>query len=159
MNPLLQSVAGTIFLHSYFLWSNVITLIQIEAVFWSIEIVFFNESFILASGNGFRLITNLLLLFRAFPASGHHLEIKCRPIFFQKNKKKNILARWNYFLGFLQIFLGVGRQHFSLSWNGVFIKFFITTSVYRFWVNFKPCVFIQNFSSCCWKTLLKLVVN
>ena len=37
-----------------------------EAVFWSAEIVFFNESFTLASGNGFWLITNLLLLFRAF---------------------------------------------------------------------------------------------
>ena len=37
-----------------------------DAVFSSTEIVFFNESFILASGNVFLLITNLLLLFRAF---------------------------------------------------------------------------------------------
>ena len=29
------------------------TLIQMEAVFWSTEILFFSESFILASGNGF----------------------------------------------------------------------------------------------------------
>ena len=36
-----------------------------EAVFWSTEIVFFNESFILASGNGFWSIKNLLFLFRA----------------------------------------------------------------------------------------------
>ena len=37
-----------------------------EAVFWSTEMVFFHEPFILASGNGFWLIINLLLLFRAF---------------------------------------------------------------------------------------------
>ena len=53
-----------------------------EAVFWSTEIVFFNESFIQASGNGFWLITNLLLLFRAFfLLVDTILETKCRPIF------------------------------------------------------------------------------
>ena len=42
------------------------TLIQMEPAFWSTEIVSFNESFIVASGNGFCLIKNLLLLLRAF---------------------------------------------------------------------------------------------
>ena len=55
------------------------TLIHMEAVFWSTEIVFFNESFILASGNDFPLITNLLVLFRVFFFT--ILEIKCRPFF------------------------------------------------------------------------------
>ena len=45
------------------------------------------------------------------------------------------------------------------SGNEVFIKSFITTSVYGFWVNFKPCAFIQSFFFCCWKALLKLGVN
>ena len=58
------------------------TLIHMEAVFWSTKIVFFNESFILASGNGFPLITNLLLLFRVFfLLVDTILEIKCRPFF------------------------------------------------------------------------------
>ena len=53
-----------------------------EAVFWSTEIVFFDESFILASGNGFPLITNLLLLFGVFfLLVDTILEIKCRPFF------------------------------------------------------------------------------
>ena len=48
---------------------------------------------------------------------------------------------------------------FLASGNRVFIKYFITTIVYGFWVNFKPCAFIQTFFFCYWKALLKLRAN
>ena len=51
------------------------------------------------------------------------------------------------------------KQHFPASENGIFIKSFITASVYGFWVNFKPCAFIQSFFFCYWKALLKLGAN
>ena len=35
------------------------------------------------------------------------------------------------------------KQLFPASGNGVFIKPFITASVYGFWVNLKPCAFIS----------------
>ena len=44
------------------------------------------------------------------------------------------------------------------SGSRVFIKSFMTTSLYRFRVNFKPCIFIQMVFLCCWKTWLKLGV-
>ena len=50
-----------------------------EAVFWSTEIVFFNESFILAGGNGFWFFQSFFLLVDTI------LEIKCRPIFTEKH--------------------------------------------------------------------------
>ena len=37
------------------------------------------------------------------------------------------------------------KQLFPASGNGVFIKSFLTTSVYGFWINFKPYGFMQNF--------------
>ena len=99
-----------------------------EAVSWSTEIVFFNESFILASGNGFWLIRNLLLLFRAFFCWWTpFLKLNVG----QFLKKNIISARWNHFLGYFQIFLC--------------IKSFVTISVYGFWVNFKQCAFIRSF--------------
>ena len=53
-----------------------------------------------------------------------------------------------------------GKQLFPASGNGVFIKSFITTSVYGFWVNFKPWIkAFRDFFFCCRKVLLKLRVN
>ena len=73
--------------------------------------------------------------------------------------KKNIIpARWNHFLGF-NWYSCEWKQLFPASGNGVFIKFFITTSAYRFWVNFKPFACIQSLFFCCWKPLLYLGVN
>ena len=43
--------------------------------------------------------------------------------------------------------------------NGIFVKYFILISVYRFWVKFRPCAFIQMSLFCCWKALQKLDVN
>ena len=58
--------------------------------------------------------------------------------------------------------LGVNQicSNFPVTNSGsrVFIKSFMTTSLYRFWVNFKPCIFIQMFFLCCWKKWLKLGV-
>ena len=73
-------------------------------------------------------------------------------------KKNSIAACCNHFPGFLQIFLRV-ETAFPASGNEVFVKSFITTSVYGFCVNFKPCAFIQSFRSYCWKALLKVSVN
>ena len=68
------------------------------------------------------------------------------------------------FLVFETIFLDFCRyccewkQLFWASGKRVFIKSFIMTSGYSFWVNFKSCTFVQNFFLC-WKALLKLGVN
>ena len=70
-----------------------------------------------------------------------------------------------FFFCYWKALLKLGVNQFSLvfwvpnSGSRVFIKYFITTSVYRFFVNFKPCHFIQMFFLCCWKALLKLGVN
>ena len=112
-----------------------------EAYFWSTEIVFFNESFILASGYGFWLITSLLLLFRAF--------FWYWTPFLKSNRgqflKKNIIPApvETIFLDFCR-YSCEWKQLFPASENGVSIKSFITNSVYGFWVNFKLCAFIQN---------------
>ena len=67
------------------------TLIQMEAVFWSTEIVFFDRSFILASENGFlvnhkpfALIQSLSLLVYTI------VEIKCRPSFKQEHYSSSL---------------------------------------------------------------------
>ena len=63
----------------------------------------------------------------------------------------------NNFLRFFQ-FLTL-EAVFLASGKGVFLKSFIVTSVYKFWVNSKPSAFIQTIFFCCWKALLKLGVN
>ena len=62
------------------------------------------------------------------------------------------------FLVFCRYFYEL-KQLFPASGNEVFVKSFITTSVYGFYVNFKPCAFIQSFRFYCWKALLKGSVN
>ena len=114
-----------------------------EAVLWSTEIVFFNKSFILASGNDFWLITDLLLLFRAFFfLVDTILEIKCKPIF--KEEHYSCLLKP---FSWICRYSSKRKQLFQANGNEVFVKSFITTSVYGFWVNFKPCAFIQGFFS------------
>ena len=126
-----------------------------EAIFWSTEIVFFSESFILAIGNGFMLITNPLLLFRAFFCYWTPFLKSNLGQFLNKNVNP---AHWNIFLDFCRYFCE-WKQLFPARGNGVFIKSFIKTSAYGFSVNFKQCAFIQRFPFCCWKALLKLGVN
>ena len=127
-----------------------------EAVFWSSEIVFFNEYFILVKGKGFWLITNFELLFRAFFLLVNTIpEIKCKPIFEEEHYSCSLKpVSWIF-----ADILANGRRNFPASGNRVFIKFFITTSAYRFWVNFKPFACIQSLFFCCWKALLYLGVN
>ena len=45
---------------------------------------------------------------------------------------------------------------FLASENRVSIKYFITTSVYGIYFNFKPCALIQMVFFCCFKAILKL---
>ena len=52
-----------------------------EAVFRSSEIVFFNESFIPAIGNGFLVNCKPFAFIQSFPVVDTILEYKCRPIF------------------------------------------------------------------------------
>ena len=78
-------------------------------------------------------------------------EIKCRPIFKKRHYSCSLKP-------FSWTFADIPTNESSFFWL-VFIKFFITTSVYRFGVNFKPCVFIWSFCLCCWKALLKLGVR
>ena len=78
-------------------------------------------------------------------------EIKCRPIF--KERHYSCLLK-----PFSWTFADIPTNESRFSWL-VFIKFFITTSVYRFGVNFKPCVVIRSLCLCCWKALLKLGVR
>ena len=82
-------------------------------------------------------------------------EIKCMPIFKEEHYSCSLKQ---FVLDFCR-YSCKWKQLFSCSGSGVFIKSFITTSVYGFWVNFKPCAFIQSFFFCCWKALLKLGVN
>ena len=111
------------------------TLIHMEAVFWSTEIVFFNESFILASGNDFPLITNLLVLFRVFFFT--ILEIKCRP-FFKGEYYSFLLKLFSWVLADIP---ASGSSFFRLVETD--ISSFITTSVCRFWFNFKLCALFR----------------
>ena len=78
-------------------------------------------------------------------------EIKCRPIFKERHYSCSLKP-------FSWIFADIPTNESSFFWL-VFIKFFITTSVYRFGVNFKPCVVIRSLCLCCWKALLKLGVR
>ena len=78
-------------------------------------------------------------------------EIKCRPIF--KERHYSCLLK-----PFSWTFADIPTNESRFSWL-VFIKFFITTNVYRFGVNFKPCVVIRSLCLCCWKALLKLSVR
>ena len=78
-------------------------------------------------------------------------EIQCRPIF--KERHYSCLLK-----PFSWTFADIPTNESRFSWL-VFIKFFITTSVYRFGANFKPCVVIRSLCLCCWKALLKLGVR
>ena len=51
------------------------------------------------------------------------------------------------------------KQLFPARGNGVFIKSFIDSSAYGFWVNFKLCACLQSTFFFSWKALLKLNVN
>ena len=67
-------------------------------------------------------------------------EIKCRPIFQEKLYSCSLKP-------FSLIFADIpasGSSFFPASGNGVFIKSFIATSAYGYWVNFKLCPFIQR---------------
>ena len=58
-------------------------LAQMEVIFLTSEIKFFNESFILASGNGLSINYTLCAFIRRFfQLVDIMLEIKCWPIFF-----------------------------------------------------------------------------
>ena len=108
-------------------------LLTVETVFLVVETKFSSNP---ASGlvhTDFRLISNHVLLF----------------IFF---------CCW---IALLKLGVNKFSSIFSVPIRGirVFIKFFITTSVHRFSVNFKPFVFIQMFFCCCRKASLKLAVK
>ena len=134
-----------------------------EAVFWSTEIIFFDKSFILASENGFlvnhkpfALIQSLSLLVDTI------IEIKCRPSFKQKHYSCSLkpfsLISADILTSDIIFLDSYGWKQLSpASGNGVSIKSFVTTSVYGFLFNFKPCAFL--FFLCCWKALLKLGVK
>ena len=62
--------------------------------------------------------------------------IKCRPILFML-VETILLYFCRYSCEWKQLFMANG--------NGIFIKSFITTSVYGLCVNFKLCAFIQSF--------------
>ena len=82
-------------------------------------------------------------------------EIKCRPIFKEEQYSCSLKQLSSNFCRYSCQW----KQLFPASGNRVFIKSFITTSVYGFWVDFKLCAFSESFFSCCWKTLSKLSVN
>ena len=72
-------------------------------------------------------------------------EIKCRPIF-KKDHNSCLLKPFSW------IFSDIPARSLEAAFsgyggNGVFIKFFITTSAYGISINFKPCAFIQGFFS------------
>ena len=68
-------------------------------------------------------------------------EIKCRPIF----KEEQYSCSLKPFSWICCRYSCEWKQLFPANGNGVFIKSFIKTSVYRFGVNFKACAFIQSF--------------
>ena len=102
---------------------------QMEVVFWSTEILFVNESFILASGNGFGLITNLLILSFFLLVDTTH-EIKCRPIFKEEHYSCSLKP-------FSWIFADIPARE-----NSIFIKFFITMD---FWLISKRVLLFRTF--------------
>ena len=69
------------------------------------------------------------------------LEIKCRPTF---KRRTLFLLVETIFSDFCR-YSCEWKHIFPASGNGVFIKSFMRTSAYGFWVNFKPCAFIQSF--------------
>ena len=96
-----------------------------EAVFLPSEIVFFNESFILANGNGFSVNYKLCAFIQSFYSELLRSIFKEEHLDFCRHS-----CDW--------------KQLFPISGNGVFIKSFITASVYGFWVNFKLNAFISE---------------
>ena len=90
------------------------TLIQMESVFWSTEIVFLNESFILAGGNGFWLLNKPFAFIQSFfLLVDTILEIKCRSSFNEEHHSCSLkpfprifvdmLASGNSFFGLVEI--------------------------------------------------------
>ena len=108
-------------------------LLTVETVFLVVETKFSSNPASRLVHTDFRLISNHVLLF----------------IFF---------CCW---IALLKLGVNKFSSIFSVPIRGirVFIKFFITTSVHRFSVNFKPFVFIQIFFCCCRKASLKLAVK
>ena len=122
-----------------------------EAVFWSTEIVFFNESFILASGNGFPLITNLLLLFRVFfLLVDTILEIKCRP-FFKGEYYSFLLKLFSWVLANIP---ASGSSFFRLVETKISSNP-LSRLVYADFGLISNCVLYSGFFFCYWKALLK----
>ena len=113
-------------------------MIQMEAVFQSAEIVFFNETFILASGKGFWLITNLSLLFREFFC-------QLTP-FLKLNVAQFLKKNFKIF-----IFFGLVETEFSSNPSSRLV-----------YTNFGPIsnhvLLFRAFFSC-WKASVKLDVN
>ena len=122
-----------------------------EAVFWSTEIVFFNESFILASGNGFPLITNLLLLFRVFfLLVDTILEIKCRP-FFKGEYYSFLLKLFSWVLANIP---ASGSSFFRLVQTKISSNP-LSRLVYADFGLISNRVLYSDFFLCYWKALLK----
>ena len=101
--------------------------LTVEAFFWRVETEFLSNTSSRLLYTDFGLISNRVLLFRRFfSATGKHY--------------------WNYVLtNFLPFFHFLTVEAVFLPSGNVFINSFITTSVYRFCVNLKPCAFLQIF--------------
>ena len=103
---------------------------------------------ILVNCKPFAFIRSFLLLVETIH------EVKCRKIFKEEQYSCSLKP-------FSWIFADIpasGSSFFQLVERSFYQ--IITTSVYGFCVNFKPCAFIQSFFFfCCWKALLKLGVN
>ena len=101
-------------------------LIRMEVAFRSNEIAFFKESFILASGNGFRSITNFVLLFGFF------------------------FCWWTQFLKlgvnqFIKFFLFLTAEAvFPANGNGFFIEYFIPASGNGFYAQSSYFVLVET---------------
>ena len=100
------------------------------------------------------------------PNNGSSFSGSGNGVFFKSSITTTVYRLWVNFkpFVFIQMFffccwkesLKLGVKQFSSILSGpnsgsrVFIKYFITTGVYRFCVNLKPCTFLQMFFFCCW---------
>ena len=170
---------GTIFFHQYFLSIDVIrrrpifkkilfllvetvffsffqTLIRMEAVFWSTEIVFFNKFFILASGKGFWQNINLLLLFGAlFCCRTPFLKLNVGQ--FKKKKKKHFCSLKPFYWVFVDI--PVSGSSFCGQQKRSFHQILCHCQCIPILSQFQTARFYSELFFCCWKALLKLGVN
>ena len=122
----------------------------------------FFQSFQFPTAEAVFLATGNWVFIKSFiTTSGYRLWVNSKPCAFIRFFAAAGKDYWNLVLtSFLRFFKFLTVEAvFLASGDWVFIKSFIRSSVYRFWVKFKPCAFIQLFFFCCWKVLLKLGVN